>query len=335
MEVSYETCASSLFMLFLLSYTEQLFCQKTLGSCHSEERYIALTKIKSRLGNQLYQLAAGYGIAQKAQRTYYYVLGGNSITERRVRNYLRRIAETFPKTLRMYKIFKTNEIKQMKIIFAPGERFKRCCLYEDPARFIDHPAKYIQLSQGGAQNALYLEDYLPEIRQFFQFSEIARKRGEADLGALQMGRYILSTTFFDAHKHCDVQSWRASEVPVGICSEDTLYPFTEQIWKGLHHIILFGDDQDFMDSLARILMANNSSRTVHISTYTEMSDFYISSRLCKSFLLSAPTSTMGWWLAFFTKNQNSVYYYKDRRNVEDYKMLTDEFYLKAWHRLNG
>ncbi|CAJ0603093.1 unnamed protein product [Cylicocyclus nassatus] len=90
-----------------------------------------------------------------------------------------------------------------------------------------------------------------------------------------------------------------------------------------------------MQNLADTIMLNDRRRTTHLSIFSEMSEFYISSRLCKSFLLSAPTSTMGWWLAFFAKGQNNVYYYKDRRKVKDYKMWSDEFFLKPWHRLDG
>ncbi|KHJ79451.1 hypothetical protein OESDEN_20902, partial [Oesophagostomum dentatum] len=53
--------------------------------------------------------------------------------------------------------------------------------------------------------------------------------------------------------------------------------------------------------------------TAIVSHFNEFEDFFISSRLCRAFLMSAPTSTFGWWLAFFTRNQDAVYYLNDSR----------------------
>ncbi|CAJ0603137.1 unnamed protein product [Cylicocyclus nassatus] len=318
--------SATLFILLLFSQSH--FFLKTHNSCHREERFIALTVNQQRLGNQLFHLAAGYGIARKAQRTFYYPM---IESRRKVRYYLKNIAETFPKTVQMYKIFQAADIKQMVIKFASDEDwfFKGCCLYEDPTRFVDHPAKFILLSQRFAQNARYLEDYLPELRELFRFSDIAKERGEADMRKLQIGNvsdflciHIRTTDFLDYGVASDMN---------GTVSAAEFVAKAQM----LRQFLLLGDDKDFMRNLARTIVLNDEKRTVRISTFSEMSEFYISSQLCKSFLLSAPTSTMGWWLAFFTKDQQAVYYYKDRRKARDYKMLSDEFFLKSWHRVNG
>ncbi|KHJ96776.1 hypothetical protein OESDEN_03261 [Oesophagostomum dentatum] len=100
-------------------------------------------------------------------------------------------------------------------------------------------------------------------------------------------------------------------------------------WK-LRNFLIFGDEQDFMRTLASHIINRSTiteKRTAYVSTFPEMSDFYISSRLCRSFLLSAASSTMGWWLAFFARDQDAIYYYKDGRGANDFKISHDEFQL--------
>ncbi|EYC28009.1 hypothetical protein Y032_0008g286 [Ancylostoma ceylanicum] len=108
-------------------------------------------------------------------------------------------------------------------------------------------------------------------------------------------------------------------------------------WSGLSKFLIFGDDKDFMKSLATQLVRSPSdqTQTVRISEFSEIADLYISYRLCSAFLMSAASSTFGWWLAFFSQDQNSVFYYKDKRPTDDYKLLKDEFQLKSWHRYDG
>ncbi|KHJ96775.1 hypothetical protein OESDEN_03260 [Oesophagostomum dentatum] len=101
--------------------------------------------------------------------------------------------------------------------------------------------------------------------------------------------------------------------------------------EGLSKILFFGDDKDFMDTLAKMVVNGsfiNEKKSAYMSTFSEISEFYISSRLCKSFLLSASSSTFGWWLAFFARGQDAVYYYKDGRVTDDFKITHDEFQLK-------
>ncbi|KHJ95464.1 hypothetical protein OESDEN_04588 [Oesophagostomum dentatum] len=66
--------------------------------------------------------------------------------------------------------------------------------------------------------------------------------------------------------------------------------------------------------------------TAIVSHFDEFEDFFISSRLCRAFLMSAPTSTFGWWLAFFTRNTDAVYYLNDSRPLMR-KMPTKELFL--------
>ncbi|KIH66290.1 hypothetical protein ANCDUO_03382 [Ancylostoma duodenale] len=88
----------------------------------------------------------------------------------------------------------------------------------------------------------------------------------------------------------------------------------EQVNSG--QFLIFGDDENFKAALATKLgrAAGVQGKRAYISAYNEFEEMYISSQLCSSFLISNAMSTFGWWLAFFSKNQDSVYYTNDQRD---------------------
>ncbi|EPB79298.1 hypothetical protein ANCCEY_01591 [Ancylostoma ceylanicum] len=105
---------------------------------------------------------------------------------------------------------------------------------------------------------------------------------------------------------------------------------TEWNGTGLGNYLIFGDDKAFMSSLATELERDTftgAQPKAFISMFSEVTDFYLSSQLCSALLLSAASSTFGWWLGFFARNQNAVYYYKSGRPVENFRFLRNEFFL--------
>ncbi|VDP21354.1 unnamed protein product [Heligmosomoides polygyrus] len=67
-------------------------------------------------------------------------------------------------------------------------------------------------------------------------------------------------------------------------------------------------------------------QAVTVSTFKEATDFYLSSQVCRSFLITAVTSTFGWWLAFFSIDQNAVFYVTDHRPHAD-KVPSKDLFL--------
>lgn len=97
---------------------------------------------------------------------------------------------------------------------------------------------------------------------------------------------------------------------------------------GLKRFLIFGDNRSFMSNLSRIIVESGklNKDAVAISTFKEGTDFYLSSQVCRSFLITAVTSTFGWWLAFFSTNQDAVYYVTDYRRHAD-KIPSKELFL--------
>ncbi|EPB75841.1 hypothetical protein ANCCEY_05081 [Ancylostoma ceylanicum] len=96
----------------------------------------------------------------------------------------------------------------------------------------------------------------------------------------------------------------------------------------LQTFMIFGDDQEFMENMAQAIIENGNwdKDVVFVSKFEEYIDLYISSKLCKAFLISAVTSTFGWWLAFFAPGQDAIYYMPDTRPHAD-KRPSEELFL--------
>ncbi|KAK6026413.1 hypothetical protein OSTOST_07642, partial [Ostertagia ostertagi] len=73
---------------------------------------------------------------------------------------------------------------------------------------------------------------------------------------------------------------------------------------------------DFVE-LAVATDLHKSVRDIESIAFQQGVDLYVASRACGAMLITAPTSTFGWWLAFFTPNQNSVFYSNDKRRMAD------------------
>ncbi|KAJ1349997.1 hypothetical protein KIN20_005693 [Parelaphostrongylus tenuis] len=67
-----------------------------------------------------------------------------------------------------------------------------------------------------------------------------------------------------------------------------------------------------------------------VSNFNEVTDLYLASKVCRSFLITAPTSTFGWWLAFFIKDQNAVFYLPDN-HIHGDKIPSKELFLLVYH----
>ncbi|KAK6727893.1 hypothetical protein RB195_005515 [Necator americanus] len=275
------------------------------------QKFVALKPNHERLGNQLYQLASGFGIARKLGRTLYYPLAEGAAEN--LRCYLSLIQATFPRTGTIYRIIPKHLVEQTSVPFAVDENGKRtCCRYDDPSRFIGHPAKFLLLEMSFAQNSKYFEDYLFELRWLFNFSSQSENEGNLRLRQLNIDN---STEFMCVHIR------RTDFLSYGVESNlNSTLTATKNIAmkKGLSNFLIFGDDQEFMRSLAAKLVDDTMfghSKTVRASAFSEMTDLYISYSVCSAFLM--------------------IYYYKDRRPTDDYKLLKDEFALKSWHRYDG
>ncbi|WKX99219.1 hypothetical protein Q1695_014249 [Nippostrongylus brasiliensis] len=177
--------------------------------------------------------------------------------------------------------------------------------YEDPVKYAAHPARYLVMNNKKAQNVRYFQQYENEIRELLEFSSEVRKKGDAVINTLEKE---FSNSMCIHYAGPSAKTWSDEELATA------LRYLAEQL--DLCRYLVFGNDKGIMAQLNQNASdAFSEGKVVSISTGDEFVDLYLASRLCKAFLVTS-SSTMGWFLAFFTENQDAVYYVPDI-NVTD------------------
>ncbi|EYC14631.1 hypothetical protein Y032_0040g315 [Ancylostoma ceylanicum] len=311
-----------------------------------EKKFVTFQYGESRIGNQLFRLASGYGVARKLGRRFYF-----EVHRKKMFDMLDRITDAFPATAeniviridpklnaknltfrnsRLLVEYISNDTAAVVLPFADNKGKATCWKYEDPSRYSGHPAKYLLLNTYCAQNARFFEDYLPEIREMLRFSETLTKKTQEKL---RSGKICFAKTTclhtrqtdFLAHK-------RTTNLNETI---DAALRISQR--HGSEHYMIFGDDQKFMNGLARRLEIADglTKKTVYVSSYNEFEDMHVSSQLCTSFLITNAMSTFGWWLAFFAPNQDAIYYMNDQRPQKAMNGIRpNELFLSTWKRFS-
>ncbi|KAK6728568.1 hypothetical protein RB195_005919 [Necator americanus] len=280
----------------------------------------------------MFRIASGYGIAKRLGRTLYFNTSAKYEQSGKVHKMLEHIQDIFPRSIEAFKLIKSEVIFET-VPFADDEQGREtCCKYEDPLRYINNSAKFLELNTALVQNPLYFQDVMPDIREMFNFGECAIEAGMKKVRKMKMrNNYAICVHT----RRTDFKRFgAASDLVLTLSATQRIAK--ENILQNLTEYVIFGDDQDFMGKLAKELRKNGSTNDeiVHISRHSELEDFFISSQVCKAFLISAPVSTFGWWLAFFAPNQDSVYYMNDTNaHILFRKRITKELFLRNWKLL--
>ncbi|CAJ0607880.1 unnamed protein product, partial [Cylicocyclus nassatus] len=189
---------------------------------------------------------------------------------------------------------------------------KSCCTYYDPKRLSNLTDQFLLLKFRFGQNPRYFEDYIVDVRGILKFSEEVKRNGSQLLFSLKnysesmcihvrMGDFVIRRISTDMNITVEAANKIAKKM---VCSS---------------HFMIFGDDKKFMTNMSRNIVNSGGWKDdlLAISKYKDYLDLFLASQLCSSFLITAATSTFGWWLAFFVQNQNAVYYLNDTRRHAD------------------
>ncbi|CAJ0605658.1 unnamed protein product [Cylicocyclus nassatus] len=279
-----------------------------------QKKYVGFHLNTGRLGNQLFHLFSGYGIARTINRIHYLPFERDRAYVEKYLTYLERV---FPLLNRTYVLAK-NGTKQRVVKFA-----RRFDAYADPSSLKNFTDQFLLLDFVGAQNVRYFEEYAIDVRAILQFSEEIKSNGSIITHSLQshsdsMCVHVRTTDFIKHKWHTDVNK---TVTAVNALAKK----------KNMSHFLLFGDDQQVMINMSQVIIRDGGWKNdaVIVSNYQEVMDLYLSSQMCQSFLISAPVSTFGWWLAFFAKDQSAVYYLNVNR-PKTYKRRKEHF-MKSWH----
>ncbi|RCN43414.1 hypothetical protein ANCCAN_10605 [Ancylostoma caninum] len=291
-------------------YNWQPYKKKTIPT-----KFVGFHLTYGRVGNQLFHLITGYGIARTLKRTHYLPYEDGMIQH--VEKYLKSFKKVFPRLEQTYVIAQNRTDDEVIVPFAFGS----CCVYDEPLRLINLTDKYLLLNFGYGQNPSYFEKYLPDVRNILQFSEEMQRNGSEVIDPLMMDYsnslciHIRRTDFIERNISTDMMT--AVRAANSIARK-----------KNISRFVIFGDDKDFMRDMSQEIVEEGhwKANAALVSEFDEYTDLYAASRMCKAFLITAVTSSFGWWLAFFIPDQNNVYYLPDTRNHAD-KIPSKELFL--------
>ncbi|CAJ0608142.1 unnamed protein product [Cylicocyclus nassatus] len=159
-------CAPVFFMIAFQCFIVLHYYDVDLFKLTTQQKYVGFLLNDGRLGNQLFHMITGYGIARTLNRTHYLPFNG---WIEHVRKYLIRLEKVFPRLKQTY-IFATNETKERVVPFAGS-----CCSYYDPLRLKNHTDQFLLLNFRFGHNPRYFEDYIGDIREILNFSEELRE----------------------------------------------------------------------------------------------------------------------------------------------------------------
>ncbi|KAL6733292.1 hypothetical protein Aduo_003949 [Ancylostoma duodenale] len=273
-----------------------------------------------RLGNQLFHLITGYGIARTLNRTHYLPFEDGVIQH--VEKYLNHFKKVFPRLEQTY-VIAQNGTTELTVSFAGS-----CCVYDEPLRLSNITNKYLLLGFYFGQNPRYFEKYLPDVRNILQFSEEMQRNGSEVIDPLMMDHsnslciHIRRTDFIERN--------------ISTNMTETVRAANTIARKGnISRFLIFGDDKEFMRNMSHEIVADGhwkaNFQAAYVSEFDEYTDLYAASRMCKAFLITAVTSSFGWWLAFFIPDQNAVYYLPDTRKHAD-KTPSKELFLLVFSK---
>ncbi|PIC25071.1 hypothetical protein B9Z55_018148 [Caenorhabditis nigoni] len=279
------------------------------------------------LGNHIFEFAALYGLAKRLNRTpTFFIENGHHL------KMLNRGKTTVPGLVDKFLIINGSLPSTIRnTTFQKGV----CCTFDNPMRLESIKDEYLHLSGWLYQSWKYFPDMRSELRTYLSNSSENSNFGN------------LPRSDAETHVTC-IHTRRGDFLEVGFYGSDPV--FVRNALKFLNEnevfgskkrkTVLFGDDVKFMKKVfeGSLLSTdeNQEDATHFISKNSPTADLVYSKYQCDVVLISAPSSTFGWWMGYFSKGDKV--YHMDIRYVDDrvYKageMNIGDFYPSHWRAL--
>ncbi|CAI5440448.1 unnamed protein product [Caenorhabditis angaria] len=296
------------------------------------------------LGNLLFELTALRGIA-------------SLLTRRAIINVDRRdvidvlIAKVQPVFPRLIEQFEFRLIPKSKIRVLESN-LEACCKFDDPERFSKISDPNLWLRGHYFQSFKYFDHLRDKVRKWLRPSLMTQIRADSLLEGEFFKHFIICThvrrgdfTTDGLHKPSDGRFTRLAT------------DFLVEEYQKTHekvHVVILGNDPIWSQSIFYDRVTNKSLQNFALPyiensppknspkyqatitpTLTAETDLAFSNRFCDVVLITAPSSTFGWWLAYLAKPAAQVYYRSvvESRDGVIREMVEDDFYPPSWIKL--
>ncbi|KAF1759320.1 hypothetical protein GCK72_015785 [Caenorhabditis remanei] len=213
----------------------------------------------------------------------------------------------------------------------------KCCTFDDPKQFISRPEKHLIFDGRYFQSFKYFNHIRLKIRELLKPKDQIFQKAECLLPERHRNDFIICPHIRrgdfqtdDFHQPTDPKFTRAAT------------DFLVDYYRKSHPrvtVAVFGNDVKFVYEVFKDLLDTiNLPRKYSVvltPTLAPEIDLAFTRKFCDVTLITAPSSTFGWWLSYLSK-EGSVTYYRNIQETQDKvanEMKEEDFYPPEWIKL--
>ncbi|EFO86885.1 hypothetical protein CRE_04874 [Caenorhabditis remanei] len=274
--------------------------------------------------NHIFELVSIYGISKTLHRK-----PAIFIEDSKYHSLVNGVRKVMPGLLNEFQIFDRPVFPEAKNELIS----QKCCVFDNPSKLENITSKYLHLTGHFYQSWRYFDQHLSEIKSFVKplldFSPLP----ESDENNFITCIHIRRTDFVDGQHHSSNVTFFKPALEF-IQSRER-----ERNGRKNMLTVLMGDDPNFEANIyENTVIADKRTEIKNAAEYfvsknSPDNDLAFSRYHCDTVLITAPSSTFGWWLGYLSKRQNV--YYQDIRSTNDvnYKkgeLNPDDFFVPRW-----
>ncbi|KAF1753023.1 hypothetical protein GCK72_019579 [Caenorhabditis remanei] len=320
---------------------------RTVPQCVKTTNFPTTKTLQIRLyafpiGNKLFELISLLGIASILQRTPTI----DVVKPEYVTTFVKSIQPIFPKLLDQYdlRILPPNSTISMKA------NDNACCKFDDPKKLLNVTVEHLYLHGNYFQSYKYFDHLRSKIREWLAPTNLA-----TSLAGMLFPQNLRGSFVVCPHvRRGDFKTDGVHE-PSDATFTRSAVDFLVNQYKQSHKqitVAVLGNDQQFAYTIFQDKFGNSSSpipnsynftiptnsptyQVLVSPSFTPELDLAFSRSFCDATLITAPSSTFGWWLSYLSK-PSSVTYYRNIRETNDKvanEMIDEDFFLPNWIKL--
>uniref|UniRef100_A0A1I7TW24 CAP10 domain-containing protein n=2 Tax=Caenorhabditis tropicalis TaxID=1561998 RepID=A0A1I7TW24_9PELO len=273
-----------------------------------------------QLGNHIFEFAALYGLSKRLGRIpVFFIENGHH------QKMLETTRRVIPGLIDKFLILNGSVPDSIPLTVFHG----KCCTYEDPEILESISDEYLHLS-----GVLYQSwKYFPNMRD--AFIDFLKPPDYDSFGNLPKSDENTHVTCVHTRRGDFVEYNFYSSDPVFIRNA-LIFMNQKKMTKNIRKTVIFGDDLNFMKSIFEdhvLSDEDNEHGTNFISRNSPSDDLIYSKFNCDSVLISAPRSTFGFWMGYFSSGD--TVFHLDVRYASDYvtesgNFTSNDFFLPHW-----
>ncbi|CAI46608.2 L-Fucosyltransferase [Caenorhabditis elegans] len=295
-----------------------LYCD---GKRNDEQKYLVIpmltTITDSGLGNQLFEVVSLLGMAEVLNRTAIFNKDDTMLNEK-----LSFFRETVPRV--------AEKVASMPIEISKSARFVApvaCCYYQYTGLLTCDQSKFLVIDGMHFQSYKYFAPIESTIRQLLKPTpeELAR----ISMKNQEEGRHGTCV-------HVRRGDFVADSQHTGTDETFTIKAIEYLFTKYSGTIYMISNDPDWVgEHIVNHVAFRNDMKVLRTPNNRAIDDLYFSQVYCDSVLITAPSSTFGWWIGYLSKNQSAVYYRDIRETTDEvkYQMVEEDFFPETWTKL--